>query len=123
MKKIKLFKKKNGLEIKKSKKPINKKSKNKKVKNTSKKKSKPINKSNKKTITLKKNNIDTKKITASLNSYNLERQVKEKEIFNEATKALEKENINSLNSIVLAGENWHHRCNWNSCFKINRKIL
>ena len=59
------------------------------------------------------NIVEAKRITKKLNSYNTERQVKEKEIFNEATKALEKENINSINSIVLAGENWHHRSNRN----------
>lgn len=51
---------------------------------------------------------EAKQITKELNIYNLQRQEKEKEIFNEALRELEKENIDKLNSIVLKGENWHH---------------
>lgn len=51
---------------------------------------------------------EAKKITAKLNEYNLQRQEKEKYIFEQAMSELEKTNINELNSIVLAGENWHH---------------
>lgn len=47
-------------------------------------------------------------ITSKLNKYNIQRQEKEKEIFEQAIKALEKEDINNINSIVLCGENWHH---------------
>lgn len=55
------------------------------------------------------NNIEeARKITARLNSYNLERQTKEKDIFEQAIKELEKENIEKLNTIVLSGDNWHH---------------
>lgn len=55
------------------------------------------------------NNIEeARKITARLNSYNLERQTKEKDIFEQALKALEKEDIEKLNTIVLSGDNWHH---------------
>ena len=32
----------------------------------------------------------------------------EKNIFDQAIEELQKENIDNLNSIVLAGENWHH---------------
>ena len=54
-------------------------------------------------------NLDeVKEITNRLNTYNIQRQAKEKEIFEEAIKELEKENINKLSTIVLAGENWHH---------------
>jgi len=51
---------------------------------------------------------EAKKITAELNKYNVQRQAKEKDIFEQALKELEKEDINTLNSIVLCGENWHH---------------
>ena len=54
-------------------------------------------------------NIDeAKKITNELNKYNVQRQAKEKEIFEQAILELEKEDINNLNSIVLCGDNWHH---------------
>ena len=49
-----------------------------------------------------------KEITKRLNQYNIERQEKEKYIYEQALAELEKKNINELNSIVLAGENWHH---------------
>jgi len=51
---------------------------------------------------------EAKKITVELNKYNVQRQAKEKDIFEQALKELEKEDISSLNSIVLCGENWHH---------------
>lgn len=55
------------------------------------------------------NNIEeARKITTRLNSYNLERQTKEKDIFEQAIKELEKEDIEKLNTIVLSGDNWHH---------------
>ena len=55
------------------------------------------------------NNIEeARKITARLNSYNVERQTKEKDIFEQAIKELEKEDIKNLNTIVLSGDNWHH---------------
>ena len=55
------------------------------------------------------NNIEeARKITARLNSYNLERQTKEKDIFEQAIKELETEDLEKLNTIVLSGDNWHH---------------
>ena len=55
------------------------------------------------------NNIEeARKITTRLNSYNVERQTKEKDIFEQAIKELEKEDIEKLNTIVLSGDNWHH---------------
>lgn len=55
------------------------------------------------------NNIEeARKITTRLNSYNLERQTKEKDIFEQTIKELEKEDIEKLNTIVLSGDNWHH---------------
>lgn len=47
-------------------------------------------------------------ITKNLNQYNLQRQEIEKNIFDQAIEELQKENIDNLSSIVLAGENWHH---------------
>ena len=57
---------------------------------------------------LTNNREEARKITARLNSYNLERQTKEKDIFEQAIKELEKEDIEKLNTIVLSGDNWHH---------------
>ena len=55
------------------------------------------------------NNIqEAREITAKLNKYNSKRQETEKQIFEQAIKAIEKEDIDKLNSIVIAGENWHH---------------
>lgn len=51
---------------------------------------------------------EAKVITRHLNKYNAQRQLIEKDIFDQAVKKIEKEDINKLNSIVLAGENWHH---------------
>ncbi len=55
------------------------------------------------------NNIEeAREITSKLNKYNIERQAKEKEIFEQAISKLEKEDVEKLNSIVLCGDNWHH---------------
>lgn len=55
------------------------------------------------------NNLEeARKITEELNKYNLQRQIKEKEIFEQATLELNKTDMNNLNTIVLCGENWHH---------------
>lgn len=55
------------------------------------------------------NNIEkAREITVRLNEYNLERQTKEKCIFDQAIKELQKEDIEKLNTIVLSGDNWHH---------------
>ena len=51
---------------------------------------------------------EAKKITAELNKFNIQRQAKEKEIFEQALSELQKEDINNLNSLVLCGDNWHH---------------
>ncbi|MDO5555851.1 MAG: DHHA1 domain-containing protein [Clostridia bacterium] len=47
-------------------------------------------------------------ITDNLNNYNKQRQIKEKQIFEQAILELEKEDINNLSSIVLCGDNWHY---------------
>jgi len=57
---------------------------------------------------LTNSNQEAKEITDKLNEYNLQRQEKEKYIFDQAIAELEGKNIEELNSIVLAGENWHH---------------
>ena len=57
---------------------------------------------------LTENSEEAKKITQRLNEYNIERQEKERYIFEQAIAELENKNIEELNSIVLAGENWHH---------------
>lgn len=51
---------------------------------------------------------EAKKITVELNKYNVERQNKEKKIFEQAVTKLENEHLEKLNSIVLSGDDWHH---------------
>lgn len=51
---------------------------------------------------------EAKKITIELNKYNVERQNKEKKIFEQAVAKLGSENLEKLNSIVLSGDDWHH---------------
>ena len=54
------------------------------------------------------NNIEeAKTITEKLNNYNSTRQEIERKIFNEALEKIQNEG-NKSNTIVLAGENWHH---------------
>ncbi len=45
---------------------------------------------------------EAKGITSNLNKYNLERQQKEKEIFNQAIQKIESTNIENINSIILS---------------------
>ncbi len=47
-------------------------------------------------------------LTKKLNEYNKTRQDIEKNIFEEAIKEIEKNNIDKQNSIVLGGDGWHH---------------
>jgi len=51
---------------------------------------------------------EAKIITGNLNKYNLERQQKEKDIYNQAIEKIENTDIDKLNSIILSGDNWHH---------------
>ena len=51
---------------------------------------------------------EAKDITDKLNTYNIQRQSKEKEIYEQAIKELEKEDLDKYSTIVLSGENWHH---------------
>ena len=58
------------------------------------------------------NNIEeARQITSKLNKYNSERQLKERAIFEQAISKLEKEDLRNMNSIVISGDNWHHRSN------------
>ena len=57
---------------------------------------------------LTENLEEAKEITKKLERYNSERQETEKSIFNQAMQKLEKEDLENISSIVLAGENWHH---------------
>ncbi len=51
---------------------------------------------------------EAKDITIELNEYNLQRQETEKKIFNQAIEKIEKEDIEKMNTVVLAGDEWHH---------------
>ena len=57
---------------------------------------------------LSKNNNEINKLTKELNEFNKLRQETEKEIYNEAIKTIEDNKIYNNNTIVLAGNNWHH---------------
>ena len=57
-------------------------------------------------LLLTKNNEDAKEIAEKLNSYNLQRQTIEKEIYEDAKELAEKEIDKSV--LVLSGEGWHH---------------
>ncbi len=54
------------------------------------------------------NIVQAEAITEKLNSYNAERQAKERIIFDEAIESLQNVDMNNLNTIVLAGKGWHH---------------
>lgn len=48
------------------------------------------------------------KLTQKLNEYNIRRQEIEKEIYNEAIKTIENENLDKDSVIVVSGNGWHH---------------
>lgn len=54
------------------------------------------------------NIVQAGEITEKLNGYNIERQAKEKMIFDEALETLKNTDISKINTIVLAGVGWHH---------------
>ena len=55
------------------------------------------------------NNInEVQELTKKLNDYNVKRQDIEKRIYEEAVKQIEERNLNKNNTIIVAGENWHH---------------
>lgn len=47
-------------------------------------------------------------LTKKLNEYNITRQEIEKEIYNEAIKTIEHENLNDGSVLVVSGNGWHH---------------
>lgn len=51
---------------------------------------------------------EANKLTEKLNEYNKLRQEIEKNIFDEALKQIETSDIHQQNSIILAGDDWHH---------------
>ena len=51
---------------------------------------------------------EARRITDELNHFNKERQEKEKDILLDALAKIEKENMKDNNTIVVAGEGWHH---------------
>ena len=57
---------------------------------------------------LSKNLNEVKDLTVELNEYNRIRQEKEKEIYDNAIKQIEEENLDKYNTIVVRGKNWHH---------------
>lgn len=54
------------------------------------------------------NIVQAEEITEKLNGYNIERQAKEKIIFDEALETLKSTDMSKINTIVLEGVGWHH---------------
>lgn len=57
---------------------------------------------------LSKDINDVNELSAKLNQYNKERQEIEKNIFAEAVKQIERDNLENNTTITLLGKNWHH---------------
>jgi len=57
---------------------------------------------------LSKDINEVNQLTTELNEYNRIRQETEKNIYEEALRLIQKENIEEKNTIVVAGEGWHH---------------
>ena len=57
---------------------------------------------------LSDNIVEVQELTKKLNDYNLKRQETEKGIYKEALKKIEEENLDKNDTIIVAGENWHH---------------
>ena len=57
---------------------------------------------------LSDNIVEVQELTKKLNDYNLKRQETEKGIYQEALKKIEEENLDKNDTIIVAGENWHH---------------
>lgn len=51
---------------------------------------------------------EAKELTNHLNEYNLERQTIERNIYEEAMKTIEQENIRDHSAIIVGGDGWHH---------------
>lgn len=59
-------------------------------------------------LLLSKNINQVNQLTKQLNEHNQLRQETEKSIFENAVKRIEEEHLEEGNSIIVAGENWHH---------------
>ena len=57
---------------------------------------------------MEKNVYEVNALTNKLNEYNKIRQDIEKNIYSEALKQIEEENLDKNNTIVVSGNNWHH---------------
>ena len=59
-------------------------------------------------LLLSKEENEVKGLTQKINEYNKTRQEIEKNIYNEAIEQIEKEGLDTKNTIVVSGEGWHH---------------
>ena len=59
-------------------------------------------------LLLSKEENEVKKLTQKINEYNKTRQEIEKNIYNEAVEQIEKEGLDTKNTIVVSGKGWHH---------------
>lgn len=57
---------------------------------------------------LSKNVQEVKELTTILNEYNRQRQETEKRIYEEAVAQITQNHLDQKNTIIVAGENWHH---------------
>ena len=57
---------------------------------------------------LSDNIVEVQELTKKLNDYNLKRQETEKGIYQEALKKIEEKKLDKNDTIIVAGENWHH---------------
>lgn len=57
---------------------------------------------------LSKNIQEVKELTTILNEYNRQRQETEKRIYEEAVAQISQKHLDQNNTIIVAGENWHH---------------
>ena len=59
-------------------------------------------------LLLSKDGNEVKELTQKINEYNKTRQEIEKNIYNEAVEQIEKEGLDTQNTIVVSGKGWHH---------------
>lgn len=59
-------------------------------------------------LLLSKDGNEVKELTQKINEYNKTRQEIEKNIYNEAVEQIEKEGLDTKNTIVVSGKGWHH---------------
>lgn len=57
---------------------------------------------------LSKDIYEVNELTKKLNAYNSLRQEKEKEIYQDALRQIEKDKLYEKSAIIVGGENWHH---------------